>query len=107
MTVNDMALAMIRPKPDRHRVADEPAEAVAAAQACVAAPDGIGSIPSARENAQLQRTVALLTAELAQPQIGATAAVNSIVDLLLVQSVVALGRAPTHAQVYVSASPKG
>ncbi len=42
---------------------------------------------AAWENAQLRRTVELLTAELAQPQIGATAAVNSIVDLLLVQFV--------------------
>ncbi|GGY07890.1 AraC family transcriptional regulator [Streptomyces minutiscleroticus] len=42
---------------------------------------------AARENAQLARTVELLTAELAQPQIGTTAAVNSIVDLLLVQFV--------------------
>ncbi|MET9293411.1 AraC family transcriptional regulator [Streptomyces sp. NPDC003077] len=39
------------------------------------------------ENAQLRRTVELLTAELAQPQIGTTAAVNSIVDLLLIQFV--------------------
>lgn len=42
---------------------------------------------TARENAQLRRTVELLAAELAQPQIGTTAAVNSIVDLLLVQFV--------------------
>ncbi|MFE2192639.1 cupin domain-containing protein [Streptomyces olivaceus] len=42
---------------------------------------------TARENAQLGRTVELLTAEFAQPQIGTTAAVNSIVDLLLVQFV--------------------
>nr|WP_244203161.1 AraC family transcriptional regulator [Streptomyces rhizosphaericus] len=42
---------------------------------------------AARENAQLRRTVELLTAELAQPQFGTTAAVNSIVDLLLVQFV--------------------
>ncbi|WP_030994361.1 AraC family transcriptional regulator [Streptomyces sp. NRRL F-5630] len=42
---------------------------------------------TARENAQLGRTVELLAAELAQPQIGTTAAVNSIVDLLLVQFV--------------------
>ncbi|KAA6212754.1 AraC family transcriptional regulator [Streptomyces albofaciens JCM 4342] len=40
---------------------------------------------TSRENAQLKNTVELLTAELAQPQIGTTAAVNSIVDLLLVQ----------------------
>ncbi|OON78425.1 AraC family transcriptional regulator [Streptomyces tsukubensis] len=42
---------------------------------------------TAHQNAQLRRTVELLTAELAQPQIGTTAAVNSIVDLLLVQFV--------------------
>ena len=38
-----------------------------------------------RENARLRMTVELLTAELAQPRVGGTAAVNSIVDLLLVQ----------------------
>lgn len=42
---------------------------------------------TSRENTQLRRTVELLTAELAQPQIGTTAAVNSIVDLLLIQFV--------------------
>ncbi|MEU4659880.1 AraC family transcriptional regulator [Streptomyces sp. NPDC023723] len=42
---------------------------------------------TAGQNAQFSRTVELLTAELAQPQIGTTAAVNSIVDLLLVQFV--------------------
>lgn len=42
---------------------------------------------AAGENAQLGRTVELLTAELARPGFGATAAVNSIVDLLLVQFV--------------------
>ncbi|MDO0924077.1 AraC family transcriptional regulator [Streptomyces sp. TG1A-8] len=42
---------------------------------------------TARQNAQLRRTVELLRAELAQPQIGTTAAINSIVDLLLVQFV--------------------
>ncbi|MDT0265303.1 AraC family transcriptional regulator [Streptomyces sp. DSM 44915] len=42
---------------------------------------------TSRENAQLRKTVELLTAELAQPQIGTTAAVNSIIDLLLVQFV--------------------
>ncbi|MER7082296.1 AraC-type DNA-binding protein [Saccharopolyspora kobensis] len=39
------------------------------------------------ENAQLSKTVELLVAELARPQIGTTAAVNSIVDLLLIQFV--------------------
>ncbi|MER6708734.1 AraC family transcriptional regulator [Streptomyces fumanus] len=42
---------------------------------------------TARENAQLGRTVELLAAELAEPQIGTTAAINSVVDLLLVQFV--------------------
>ncbi|KOG91355.1 AraC family transcriptional regulator [Streptomyces varsoviensis] len=42
---------------------------------------------TSRENAQLRKTVELLTAELARPQIGTTAAVNSIVDLLLIQFV--------------------
>ncbi len=42
---------------------------------------------TSRENTQLRNTVELLTAELAQPQIGTTAAVNSIVDLLLIQFV--------------------
>ncbi|MGW8701753.1 cupin domain-containing protein [Streptomyces eurythermus] len=42
---------------------------------------------TAQENAQLGRAVELLAAELAQPQIGTTAAINSIVDLLLVQFV--------------------
>ena len=42
---------------------------------------------TARQNAQFGRTVELLAAELAQPQIGTTAAINSIVDLLLVQFV--------------------
>lgn len=42
---------------------------------------------TSRENAQFRKTVEFLTAELAQPQIGTTAAVNSIVDLLLIQFV--------------------
>ncbi|MFI8301364.1 replication-relaxation family protein [Streptomyces nigra] len=46
MTVNETVIAMIRPKPDLDLVAGEPAEAVAAAQAWVDAPDGIGSITS-------------------------------------------------------------
>ncbi|MDI3101560.1 AraC family transcriptional regulator [Streptomyces rochei] len=40
---------------------------------------------TSRENTQLRNTIDLLTAELALPQIGTTAAVNSIVDLLLIQ----------------------
>ncbi|MGW0615215.1 hypothetical protein [Streptomyces sp. NPDC002788] len=46
MTVNETVIALIRPKPDLHLVAGEPAEAIAAAQAWVGAPDGIGSITS-------------------------------------------------------------
>ncbi|RKT88125.1 AraC-type DNA-binding protein [Saccharopolyspora antimicrobica] len=42
---------------------------------------------TSQENAQLRKTVELLMAELAHPQIGTTAAVNSIVDLLLIQFV--------------------
>ncbi|WP_369181941.1 AraC family transcriptional regulator [Streptomyces mutabilis] len=42
---------------------------------------------TAQENTQLKRSVELLAAELAEPQIGTTAAINSIVDLLLVQFV--------------------
>ena len=46
MTVNETVIAMIRPKPDLRLVAGEPAEAIAAAQACIDAADGIGSITS-------------------------------------------------------------
>ncbi|MEU0236237.1 AraC family transcriptional regulator [Nocardiopsis sp. NPDC006198] len=42
---------------------------------------------TARQNTQFGRTAELLAEELAQPQIGTAAAVNSIVDLLLVQFV--------------------
>ncbi|MFD4997764.1 AraC family transcriptional regulator [Streptomyces buecherae] len=42
---------------------------------------------TAGQNAQFSRTVELLAAELAEPQLGTTAAINSIVDLLLVQFV--------------------
>ncbi|MGW6144824.1 hypothetical protein [Streptomyces sp. NPDC055140] len=46
MTVNETVIALIRPKPDLDLVAGEPAEAVAAAQAAVDAPKGIGTITS-------------------------------------------------------------
>ncbi|MEU6285512.1 replication-relaxation family protein [Streptomyces sp. NPDC047028] len=46
MTVNETVIALIRPKPDLDLVAGEPAEAVAAAQAAVDAPDGIGTLTS-------------------------------------------------------------
>ncbi len=46
MTVNETAIALIRPKPDLDLVAGEPAEAAAAAQAAVDAPGGIGTLTS-------------------------------------------------------------
>ncbi|MDX3748731.1 replication-relaxation family protein [Streptomyces sp. AK08-02] len=46
MTVNEAVIALIRPVPDLGLVAGEPAEAVAAAQAAVDAPKGIGTITS-------------------------------------------------------------
>lgn len=46
MTVNDAVLALLRPKPDLAQLAGEPAEALAAAQAAVDAPDGLGTIAS-------------------------------------------------------------
>lgn len=42
MTVNDAVLALLRPKPNLAKLAGEPAEALAAAQAAVDAPDGVG-----------------------------------------------------------------
>ncbi|RDG33020.1 AraC family transcriptional regulator [Streptomyces corynorhini] len=50
---------------------------------------------TASENPGLEKTVDFLTAELARPQIGTTAVVNSVVDLLLVQFIRAwLARRP-------------
>ncbi|MER7497975.1 replication-relaxation family protein [Streptomyces pharetrae] len=46
MTVNETVIALIRPKPNLNKVMREPAEAVAAAQAAVDAPDGIGTLAS-------------------------------------------------------------
>ncbi|MFF4542473.1 replication-relaxation family protein [Streptomyces aureus] len=46
MTVNETVIALIRPKPDLDLLGGEPAEAFAAAQAAVDAPDGIGSLTS-------------------------------------------------------------
>ncbi|MFF3669539.1 replication-relaxation family protein [Microtetraspora malaysiensis] len=46
MAVNETVIAMLRPKPDLALLADEPADARAAAQAAVDAPDGIGTIAS-------------------------------------------------------------
>ncbi|MFD3612169.1 replication-relaxation family protein [Streptomyces atroolivaceus] len=46
MTVNETVIALIRPKPDLDLVVGEPAEAVAAAQAAVDAPAGIGTLIS-------------------------------------------------------------
>ncbi|ACU38271.1 AraC family transcriptional regulator [Actinosynnema mirum] len=48
-------------------------------------PDAFPVLVTAEERPQLAATAALLAAELAEPQFGTTAAVNSIVDLLLVQ----------------------
>ncbi|CAM5740359.1 hypothetical protein SALBM311S_02689 [Streptomyces alboniger] len=56
MTVNETVIAMIRPKPDLDLVAGEPAEAIAAAQAWVDAPDGIGSITSCANEVALPST---------------------------------------------------
>ncbi|CAM5553967.1 hypothetical protein SBADM41S_11274 [Streptomyces badius] len=46
MTVNETVIALIRPKPDLDLLVGQPAEAVAAAQAAVDAPDGIGTLTS-------------------------------------------------------------
>ncbi|MFE3905693.1 replication-relaxation family protein [Streptomyces sp. NPDC059153] len=46
MVVNDAVLALLRPKPDLAQLVDEPAEVLAAAQAAVDAPDGLGTIAS-------------------------------------------------------------
>ncbi|MFF0630245.1 replication-relaxation family protein [Streptomyces sp. NPDC004296] len=46
MTVNEIVIALIRPKPDLDLLAGEPLEAVAAAQAAIDAPDGIGTLTS-------------------------------------------------------------
>ncbi|KAB1978542.1 hypothetical protein [Streptomyces triticiradicis] len=44
--MNETVIALIHPKPNLDLVAGEPAEAVAAAQVAVDAPDGIGTLPS-------------------------------------------------------------
>ena len=46
IAVNETVIAMLRPKPDLTLLAGEPADAVAAAQAVVDAPGGIGAIAS-------------------------------------------------------------
>ncbi|MFF4227403.1 replication-relaxation family protein [Streptomyces abikoensis] len=46
MAVTETVIAMLRPKPNLALLTGEPAEAVAAAQAAVDAPDGIGTIAS-------------------------------------------------------------
>ncbi|MEU1670379.1 replication-relaxation family protein [Streptomyces sparsogenes] len=46
MAVNETVIAMLRPKPDLDLLTKEPAEAQAAAQAAVDAPDGVGTIAS-------------------------------------------------------------
>ncbi|MEU9108872.1 replication-relaxation family protein [Streptomyces xanthophaeus] len=46
MAVNETVIAMLRPKPDMAKLADDPADVRAAAQAVVDAPGGIGTIAS-------------------------------------------------------------
>ncbi|WP_446044678.1 replication-relaxation family protein [Streptomyces olivaceus] len=46
MTVNEMVIALIRPKPNLNKVKREPAEAQAAARAAACEPDGIGTLAS-------------------------------------------------------------
>ncbi|ESQ01735.1 hypothetical protein B590_30158 (plasmid) [Streptomyces sp. PVA_94-07] len=46
MAVNETVIAMLRPKPNMARLADDPAEVREAAQAAVDGPDGIGTIAS-------------------------------------------------------------
>ncbi|MEV2255854.1 replication-relaxation family protein [Streptomyces sp. NPDC050147] len=46
MAVNETMIALLRPKPNMARLADDPAEVRAAAQAAVDGPDGIGAIAS-------------------------------------------------------------
>ncbi|WP_327309110.1 replication-relaxation family protein [Streptomyces sp. NBC_01298] len=46
MAVNETVIAMLRPKPDMAKLADDPAEVRAAAQAVVDEPAGIGTIAS-------------------------------------------------------------
>lgn len=46
MVVNEAVLTLLRPKPDLSRPAREPADILAAAQAAVDAPDGLGTIAS-------------------------------------------------------------
>lgn len=46
MAVNEALFALLRPKPDLNLLDGEPAEALAAAQAAVDAPDGLGTLAS-------------------------------------------------------------
>ncbi|MER8062803.1 MULTISPECIES: hypothetical protein [unclassified Streptomyces] len=46
MTVNEAVLALLRPKPNLSELASEPADVLAAAQAAVDAPAGLGTIAS-------------------------------------------------------------
>ncbi|HBF85879.1 MAG TPA: hypothetical protein DD420_39970 [Streptomyces sp.] len=46
MAVNETVIALLRPKPNMARLADDPAEVREAAQAAVDSPDGIGTIAS-------------------------------------------------------------
>ncbi|MFE9559221.1 hypothetical protein ACFYOD_38025 [Streptomyces sp. NPDC006703] len=46
MAVNETVIAMLRPKPNTAKLADDPPHVQAAALAAVDAPDGIGTIAS-------------------------------------------------------------
>ncbi|MFJ9026208.1 replication-relaxation family protein [Streptomyces sp. NPDC102259] len=56
MAVNETVIAMLRPKPNMAKLADDPPHVQAAAQAAVDAPDGIGSIASYRTEVPLPAT---------------------------------------------------
>ncbi|WP_260334609.1 replication-relaxation family protein [Streptomyces beigongshangae] len=56
MAVNETVIALLRPKPNMARLADDPAEVREAAQAAVDGPDGIGTIASYRTEVPLPAT---------------------------------------------------
>ncbi|WP_371095368.1 replication-relaxation family protein [Streptomyces sanglieri] len=56
MAVNETVIAMLRPKPNKAKLANDPAEVRATAQAAVDAPDGIGTIASYWTEAPLPAT---------------------------------------------------
>ncbi|MEV4344488.1 AraC family transcriptional regulator [Actinoplanes sp. NPDC049596] len=61
----------------------------------VSMPEAVLHVEAARSR-KLDATIALLCDELSHPEIGATAAVNSLVDLLLLQFVRAVGAVGSH-----------